>query len=100
MGYRLPLESLPWTKPEDVTYTFDTDPFRRRDKLPPRPERRMSLFSSPPFADQPETATDKVKPKEDDEKAVTLTRPALCVQARKGQLYIFMPPVEYLAELP
>ncbi len=35
MGYRLPLESLPWTTPEDVTYAFDTDPFQRRDKLPP-----------------------------------------------------------------
>ena len=50
MGYRLPLEAMPWTKPEDVTYAFDTDPFRRRDKLPPRPERRMDLFS-PPVAD-------------------------------------------------
>ncbi len=55
MGYRLPLESLPWTKPEDVTYAFDTDPFRRRDKLPPRPERQMGRFFSQPFADEPES---------------------------------------------
>jgi uncharacterized protein (DUF2126 family) len=30
MGYRLPLDSLPWTKPEDVLYSFDPDPFAKR----------------------------------------------------------------------
>jgi uncharacterized protein (DUF2126 family) len=98
MGYRLPLESLPWTKPEDLTYAFDTDPFRRRDKLPPRPERHMGRFFDPPFADEPELASDKAKPKAEEEKAVTLTRPALCVQAREGKLYVFMPPVDHLAD--
>ena len=28
LGYRLPLESLPWTKPEDVEYAYDPDPFQ------------------------------------------------------------------------
>jgi uncharacterized protein (DUF2126 family) len=98
MGYRLPLETLPWTKPEDVTYAFDTDPFQRRDKLPPRPDRQMGRFFNPPFADEPESAADKTKPKKDDQQAVTLTRPALCVQARQGKLFIFMPPVDYLAD--
>jgi uncharacterized protein (DUF2126 family) len=98
MGYRLPLESLPWTKPEDVTYAFDTDPFRRRDKLPPRPERQMGRFFSQPITDEPESPADKAKPKKDEKQAVTLTRPALCVQAREGKLFIFMPPVDYLAD--
>jgi uncharacterized protein (DUF2126 family)/transglutaminase-like putative cysteine protease len=98
MGFRLPLESLPWTKPEDVTYAFDTDPFRTRDKLPPRPERRLGLFSMPPVADEPVPAADKAKPDPDDKQALTLTRPALCVQARAGKLCIFMPPVDYLAD--
>ena len=97
MGYRLPLESLPWTKPEDVTYAFDTDPFRQRDKLPPYPERRLGLFSMPPVADEPVPEADKAKPKTDDQ-AISLTRPALCVQARGGKLFIFMPPVDYLAD--
>jgi len=98
MGYRLPLESLPWTTPEDVTYSFDTDPFRRRDKLPPRPERHIALFASAPAADEPQPAADRAKPKPDDKKPVTLTRPALCVQARGGKLFVFMPPVDYLAD--
>jgi len=98
MGYRLPLEAMPWTKPEDVTYAFDTDPFRRRDKLPPLPERRMVLFSTPVADDPPVPDADKGKPKEEDQQALTQTRPALCVQAREGKLYIFMPPVDYLAD--
>jgi len=32
-GYRLPLESLPWTKPEDAEFTFDADPFQTRGQL-------------------------------------------------------------------
>jgi uncharacterized protein (DUF2126 family) len=98
MGYRLPLEVVPWTKPEDVTYSFDIDPFRRRDKLPPRPERRMGSFSMPPMSDEPLPAADRGKPKPEDEQALTLTRPALCVQARAGKLCIFMPPVDYLTD--
>jgi uncharacterized protein (DUF2126 family) len=98
MGYRLPLEAVPWTKPEDVTYSFDIDPFRRRDKLPPRPERRMNSFAMAPMSDDPLPAADRGKPKPEDEQALTLTRPALCVQARAGKLCIFMPPVDYLTD--
>ena len=98
MGYRLPIEAMPWTKPEDLTYSFDTDPFRWRDKLPQRPERRVDLFTTPPAEDEPQSAADKAKPKEEEEQALTLTRPALCVQARGGKLCIFMPPVDYLSD--
>jgi uncharacterized protein (DUF2126 family) len=98
MGYRLPIEAMPWTKPEDLTWSFDTDPFHWRDKLPQRPERRMDLFSLPPAEDEPQAAADKAKPKADEEKALTQTRPALCVQARGGKLCLFMPPVDYLAD--
>jgi uncharacterized protein (DUF2126 family) len=98
MGYRLPLEAVPWTKPEDVTYSFDIDPFRQRDKLPSRPERRMTSFAMPPMSDEPLPAADRGKPKPEDAQTLTLTRPALCVQARAGKLYIFMPPVDYLTD--
>ena len=98
MGYRLPLDSMPWTTPEDVTYAFDPDPFRTRDKLPAHPERRLGLFSMPPVDDAPVPAADTAKPKPDDKQRVTLTRPALCVQVRLGKLFVFMPPVDYLAD--
>jgi uncharacterized protein (DUF2126 family) len=43
IGYRLPLESLPWTKPEDVLYSFEPDPFAKRDVLPARPARSRNF---------------------------------------------------------
>ncbi|MEX8498433.1 MAG: DUF2126 domain-containing protein [Leptothrix ochracea] len=34
MGYRLPLDSLPWVKSADYPYHFEHDPFAPRDALP------------------------------------------------------------------
>jgi uncharacterized protein (DUF2126 family)/transglutaminase-like putative cysteine protease len=98
IGYRLPLESLPWTKPEDVVYPFDPDPFAERDVLPNRPARRPDLFTAPPVADPREPATEPAKPPEKGESAAWVARPALCLQPRDGKLFIFMPPVEYVAD--
>jgi uncharacterized protein (DUF2126 family) len=98
MGYRLPLDSLPWTRPEDAAYTFDPDPFRTRDELPAAPARKLELFDGPPFADDPETAEPAPPAPEKGESAKWVSRPALCVQPRDGKLYLFLPPVEYLAD--
>ena len=35
MGYRLPLDSLPWVKTTDYPYHIEADPFSPRDALPP-----------------------------------------------------------------
>jgi uncharacterized protein (DUF2126 family) len=98
IGYRLPLESLPWTKPEDVLYSFEHDPFAKRDVLPARPARKPGLFSAAPVADDPQPASERGKPPEKGESAAWVARPALCIQPREGKLYIFMPPVEYVAD--
>ena len=100
LGYRLPLESLPWTKPEDVEYSFDPDPFKTRDKLPERPERKPHLFTQAPEFAPPENFT---RPRNGEipkkgESATWVSRPALCVQVREGKLYVFMPPLEFLAD--
>jgi uncharacterized protein (DUF2126 family) len=97
MGYRLPLESLPWTKPEDAEWSFDADPFKERDKLPEQPARKRHLFKAKAFkAAKP--ASRAPEPRKKDESAAWVARPAICVQAREGKLYIFMPPVEYVAD--
>jgi uncharacterized protein (DUF2126 family) len=101
VGYRLPLESLPWTKPEDVVLFHDLDPFGTRAALPAGPERKPHLFSDPPAAENPEPAAGPAKdaePPEKGEPAPILSRPALCIQPREGKLYIFMPPVQYLSD--
>ncbi|HTC90351.1 MAG TPA: transglutaminase family protein [Bryobacteraceae bacterium] len=98
MGYRLPLSSLPWTKPEDALWDFDPDPFGVREDLPSKPERRRFLFDAPPTEDAPIPEADKAKPPEKGESAKPVLRPALCVQAREGKLFVFMPPVEYVSD--
>jgi uncharacterized protein (DUF2126 family) len=98
LGYRLPLESLPWTKPEDTLYSYETDPFATREALPVKPDHKPNLFDAPPTADLAEPAADKAQKPEKGESAPWVTRPALCAQAREGKLYIFMPPVQYLSD--
>jgi uncharacterized protein (DUF2126 family) len=98
MGYRLPLESLPWTKPEDVLYSFDPDPFAQRDVLANRPARRSELFTAPPATDYLPPEEDRAKPPEKGKSAAWVARPALCIQPRDGKLFVFMPPVEYVAD--
>jgi uncharacterized protein (DUF2126 family) len=98
MGYRLPLESLPWTKPADVEWSFDPDPFGKRDVLPPRPEHKRDIFNRPSYASQLSAPARKAKLPEKGKSSPWVSRPALCVQAREGKIYIFMPPVEFLAD--
>jgi uncharacterized protein (DUF2126 family) len=96
VGYRLPLESLPWTKLEDVTYSYEADPFAKRSKLPDKLE--PGLFTAGPVVEGPEPAADKETPPEKGESAAWVARPALCIQPRDGKLFVFMPPVEHLAD--
>jgi uncharacterized protein (DUF2126 family) len=98
MGYRLPLDSLPWTRPEDVLYSFEHDPFAQRDILPARPARKPELFDTPVVSDDPQPPEDRGKPPEKGKSSAWVARPALCVQPREGKLYLFMPPVEYVAD--
>jgi len=95
LGLRLPLDSLPWTKPEDVEYAFDADPFGTRETLPDKPERKPHLFAS--NATNPEPAAKREPPKK-GESAPWVSRPALCTQVRDGILYVFLPPVQFLAD--
>ena len=97
MGYRLPLDSLPWTKPEDVVWSYEPDPFQKRVKLPKKPERRPDLFSAPLVPDEPEPRGD-TKDLKKGESSPWISRPAICIQPRDGKLFVFMPPMEYLAD--
>jgi uncharacterized protein (DUF2126 family)/transglutaminase-like putative cysteine protease len=101
LGYRLPLESLPWTKPEDVVQLYDPDPFAKRARFPDKPERKRHLFTAPPALGNPEPAAgrgEKAVPPEKGAPAPWVARPALCIEARGGKLFVFMPPVEYAAD--
>lgn len=91
VGYRLPLDSLPWIAPDDIVYEYETDPFAELERLPTRQARRSDLFASE-AADDPLPA----EPQSSDD-SKSLIRPALAVEARAGRLYVFLP---YITKLP
>ena len=87
MGYRLPLASLPEILPEDEEPHIPMDPFERRDALG---KRRPSTAAQAAKHGKPR----KLAPGASRE----VVKRALCVEARKGRLYVFLPPMELLEE--
>ncbi len=80
MGYRLPLDSLPWSSPEDIRRDHEADPLAPREPLPSRIKARPG-----------ETAvTNRSAAVSDPDQ---LVRTALCFEVRNGVLNLFLPPV-------
>ncbi|MDP4626501.1 MAG: transglutaminase family protein [Akkermansiaceae bacterium] len=118
MGYRLPLDSLPWVKKEDYPWTIPQDPTAEYQPLPQKDavmqirgdgnaERRDFNAQVAASAAFPETAHDDLRKKLEQaeqtlllkepgqqESAGWITRSALCVEPRNGRLHIFLPPVD------
>jgi len=95
MGFRLPLDSLPWMEETDSSYITEPDPTVPRPPLSPAGPR----FQSPGPAR--ERAPEAVRAPARFESAAGTIRTAMCAEARGGVLYVFMPPVgaleDYLA---
>ena len=80
MGLRMPLESLPWVKPEDRQQIYERDP------LVPVKDLKDNFHSS------------QSKMVVQGQPASGIVRTALCVQERGGRIYVFLPPLEKIEE--
>ncbi|AFQ50895.1 DUF2126 domain-containing protein [Burkholderia cepacia] len=125
MGYRLPLDSLPWVGSADFPFLVERDPFAPRDALPDAAAFRarhagpadaprylagvhreapahtvMQLRNDGATAGGPHThaAQDPHRRPERFESAAWITRTALCAEVRNGILYLFMPPLAALED--
>ena len=78
MGLRLPLESLPWELPDPLEFEAERDPFEKRGVLPAAKKRRRKRAAAAARAER------------------EIVHTALCVEAREGRLYVFMPPLTHL----
>ncbi|CAG7855801.1 hypothetical protein MCAMS1_00061 [biofilm metagenome] len=96
MGMRLPLSSLPWVAPDK------RDPHDPQSLFQDLPEladfhgevaTRYSYLEEK-LPDHPEIIEQETG--DDDLKEVEVPHTALCVEAREGRLYIFMPPLTAL----
>ena len=95
MGFRLPLDSLPWATAEERAAEPERDPFAPREAMPSR-----AILSQT----RPQDSRYRVDGKAPARgvSAAGLVRTALCVEPRDGVLHVFMPPVatfEQYAEL-
>ncbi len=122
-GLRLPLDSLPWVKPEEYPYMEPEDPSAQRGALPGRRPRKK--FGRVAMAGQVDGATtqaerwdepdstpwgasepvafakggekDRDRRPEEGESAPWVVRTAMAAEVRDGRLYIFMPPTRSAA---
>jgi uncharacterized protein (DUF2126 family)/transglutaminase-like putative cysteine protease len=89
MGYRLPLESLPWAQQSDAVQIVEQDPTERRGALPTYEQykKRMvdgRLVSSRDYPEVPIGQPDS-----------NVVRTSICAEPRDGILHVFMPPTAY-----
>ena len=109
MGYRLPLDSLPWAKATDYPYVHPPDPTAPLSPLASHAEFRFQVAArqSAGQATSSESRAESAGSVRDGsfdlapslfESASWINRSAMCVEPRNGILYIFMPPVESLED--
>jgi uncharacterized protein (DUF2126 family)/transglutaminase-like putative cysteine protease len=109
MGFRLPLESLPWTRPNDFPYLHPEDPMAPRKALPARQAFVRADRAAPTgpqrsgggsFAGGGWDAggAGAESPPARGESAANVIRTALCVEPRGGLLRVFMPPLATLED--
>lgn len=99
IGFRLPLDSLPWVSPSDYPHLIEADPFAPRGPLPnardlhepPRQSQlRVGTRDGRPARAQP--LPPPIPTPEMFQSASDVLRTALCVEPRDGHLHVFMPP--------
>ena len=90
MGFRLPLDSLPWSAPEDLVAEHERDPFAPRPPLASRRTLAEAHRGRSPLAAA--RAADVAR----GLSARNIVRTAMCVEPRDGTLHVFMPPLAAL----
>ena len=121
LGYRLPLDSQPWTAKGDYPYINPQDPGQPYPPLPSAAALRQQFAAGSPqdiaakaaadaaaaalaagkAADKLKrslAAQDTTRAPHYRESASWITRTAMCAEARKGVLYLFMPPTANLED--
>jgi uncharacterized protein (DUF2126 family)/transglutaminase-like putative cysteine protease len=95
LGFRLPLDSLPWVEPADFPHLHPADPTQSFAPLAPYRDLReqtagkASSDAIPSLARGDANQAGAAKPAD-------VVRTSMCAQARDGVLYVFMPPTRSL----
>lgn len=95
LGYRLPLDSLPWVQKSDYPYIHSADPHQPFPQLPAYQQLRQQYRDNTPAAAEPQPPSSRPAL---HQSADGLARTALCAEPRNGILYLFMPPTRALED--
>jgi uncharacterized protein (DUF2126 family) len=99
VGFRLPLNSLPYVAPADEPRLVPADPFAEREALPdPQQFVRSYATNGGGYAPPPVPSGYDVAPMAQSATASIPVRTALVVEPRDGRLCVFMPPTERLED--
>jgi len=88
VGFRLPLDSLPYLSDLDYPHVIERDPTLSRPPLGSAPARRQ------PFLQGETSQSQRPTPRGPMEISMRAVRTALAVEPRDGRLCVFVPPVE------
>jgi len=92
LGFRLPLDSLPWESEESRSWIYERDPLLARPPL-------TRIVAQAPNGRPPGTnGVQRAREREQREIDPSLVRTALCAEVREGILHVFLPPVGFLEE--
>jgi uncharacterized protein (DUF2126 family) len=90
VGFRLPLDSLPWADPALLDIMTEPDPF---EALPPLPSRQALASARTAQPGQPFPMVHQELAKA-GESALDIVRTALVVEPRDSAIHVFLPPLE------
>jgi uncharacterized protein (DUF2126 family)/transglutaminase-like putative cysteine protease len=93
MGFRLPLKSIPHS--DGTPYTEDISNFETREPLGDifgKVQKRYNDMALGKRKERVQTVSEQIVKEDFD----AIIRTALCVEAREGNIYVFMPPLVYL----
>jgi uncharacterized protein (DUF2126 family)/transglutaminase-like putative cysteine protease len=95
MGFRLPLDSLPWVAEADYPYQMPLDPMADRPALPRRQgtQRNALPVGGRPMG-QGRREQAPMSPPLPGQSDSSVVRTALCAEVRDGILHLFMPPLQ------
>lgn len=94
LGYRLPLDSLPWVSQADYPYINPVDPSQ---SLPPLPSPAQIQRQLRGVWRGASANVQSARPAS-GQSAAGIVRTALCAESREGRLYLFMPPLAHLED--
>jgi uncharacterized protein (DUF2126 family)/transglutaminase-like putative cysteine protease len=89
VGFRLPLESLPYSPVGTQRQIFTLDPMAPRGALPEPVQREVGGLWGQPLQRRQEVREQSLNAGEDK-----TVRTALSIEARRGKLHVFLPPTE------